>query len=154
MQKIGEKKIKCLGILPAEKCLSKTANSSLRRCYFCMHSSFFCSLNWQVSLLSLTLNTTMPAAWAALPSVSCYKPEQKLSTNLWLYSQNSVFICDSSATSKLKTIYASFLCFCVDYSPASLSVIQKRVYTYFVCIVTLCMQAEHSPAHSSCIEEN
>lgn len=154
MRKIGEKEIKCLSALPDGKCLSKTANSFLRQCYFCMHSSLFCSLNWWVSLLSVTLNTTMPAAWTALPSVSCYKPEQKLSTNLWLYSQNSVFICGSGVTGKLKMIYASFLCFCVDYSPASLSVIQKPVYTYFVCIVTLCMQAQHSPACSLCIEEN
>lgn len=73
----------------------------------------------------------VPAGWAAFPSVSCYKPEQKLSANLQLYSQNSVFICGRSATKPDRS-----LCFCVDNSPASLSVIQKPGYICFECIVS------------------
>lgn len=91
--------------------------------------------HWQVFLLSLTLNTMVLAGWTAFPSVSCYKPEQNLSANL-LYSQTqSSFVAEVQQV-LLNLTESSFLCFCVNYSPAFSFVIQKPEHICFVCIVS------------------
>lgn len=98
-------------------------NCLLRHCDFCMQSNLFRSCYWQVSLLSLSLNTAASAGWAVLPSVSCYKNCQQ-TCDYKAKTQSSFMVAVQQKI--LKLLKGSSLQPCVDHSPASSSKTQTR----------------------------